>query len=101
MYTTVDNLETNLVPIPASSVTAAVSGVTAAPSITDTAEYVRASVLGGDVNMTSDGTTPSATAGFPLFAGSTALMRRATWQASKWFPTSGSPTLFATGFTRP
>jgi hypothetical protein len=51
--------------------------------------------------MTSDGTTPSATAGFPLFAGSTALMRRATWQASKWFPTSGSPTLFATGFTRP
>lgn len=97
----VDNLESNLVPVASSSVSVTVSGVTNAPTITATADYVRYSVLGGDVHLTQDGSTPSATAGFLLYAGSSATTRRATFLATKFFPVTGTPVIYAEGFTTP
>lgn len=97
---TISNLEQNLVPVAGSAVSANVSGVTASPAITTTAEYVNVSILTADVMYTDDGTTPAADAGYMLFAGSSALMRRERYAAAKWFPLSGTPKLFATGYTR-
>lgn len=97
---TINNLEQDLVPVAGSAVSAAVSGVTAAPAITTTAVYVKVSILSNDVMYTDDGSTPAADAGYMLSAGSTALMRRELYAATKWFPLSGSPKLFATGYTR-
>jgi hypothetical protein len=95
----VSNQLTELLPITSSSVTAAISGVTAAPTITTDAEYVRYSVLGGDVMVTTDGSTPSASNGLLIFAGSQATLRRATYAASKFYPVTGTPTLYAEGYT--
>lgn len=97
---TINNLEQDLVPVAGSAVAATVSGVTASPAITAAAEYVNVSIIANDVMYTDDGSTPAADAGYMLVAGSSALMRRERYTAAKWFPLSGSPKIFATGYTR-
>lgn len=97
---TITNLQQNLVPVAGSAVSATVSGVTASPTITSSAEYVEVSIISSDVMYTDDGSTPAADAGYLLFAGSSALMRRERYAAAKWFPLSGSPKIFATGYNR-
>lgn len=78
--------------------------VAASPTTLDTTKFgiatcVAWSLEGGSARVTFDGSAPSATAGFPLSAGTTGTWSAATAEAAKLYATAGTPVLTAQPFT--